>query len=154
MLHHAQNRPALPSSNVQIPDPSHHPKHAHTLPENYDDQVAFLYNRIEDLKQLFEQFIDGHKEMKVFRDLRPPLGRLVVSPNVVRVTLDEFCKAVKYDCPTLSFIQHYSKDSSLIEISSLRSPRPSRDTLMIGERNLLFLQFSHIMSTESGQVHP
>ena len=75
--------------------PAYHPDHAHALPECYDDQVAFLYSRIEELKQLFEQFVEDHNEMNVFRDLRLPLGKLAVSPNMVQVTLDEFCKAVR-----------------------------------------------------------
>jgi hypothetical protein len=84
-------------SQLTIPGPSfpaYHPEHA--LPECYDDQVAFLYSRIEELKQLFEQFVEDHNEMKVFRDLWLPLGKLAVSPNVVQVALDEFCQAVKY----------------------------------------------------------
>jgi hypothetical protein len=72
-----------------------HPEHSNALPDSYDDQVALLYAKIKGLKQLFEQFIDYHKEMKVFKDLRVPLARLGVSSNVVQVTLDEFCKAVK-----------------------------------------------------------
>ena len=73
-----------------------HPGHARTLPENYDDQVALLYHRIEELKQLFQTFIEDHDDMKTFRDLRDPLVRLAISPNVVQVSLDEFCKVVKY----------------------------------------------------------
>ena len=85
-------------SKSTMPGPSSstsHPEHVHTLPECYDDQVAFLYSKIEELKQLFKQFIEDHNEMEVFRDLRLPLGRLAVSANVVQVTLAEFCKAVK-----------------------------------------------------------
>ena len=72
-----------------------HAEYSNALPESYDDQVALLCAKIEGLKQLFEQFMECHKEMKNFKDLRVPLARLSASPNVVQVTLGEFCKAVK-----------------------------------------------------------
>jgi hypothetical protein len=74
---------------------SSHPQNNRVLPESYEDQVAFLYNQIEELKRLFEYFIEDHHEMSIFRDLKDPIGRLVISPDVVKITLDDFCKAVK-----------------------------------------------------------
>ena len=92
-------------SQLMMPGPSlPAQKHVHALPECYDDQVAFLYSRIEELKQLFEQFVEDHNEMKVFRDLQLPLGKLAVSTNVVQVALDEFCEAVEY--VLLRFLNH------------------------------------------------
>lgn len=82
---------AIPGPATSSSNRYHHP-----LPEDYDDQVALLYMRIQELKQLFEDFVEAQEKMKVFRDLKVPFGRLVVSPNVVRVTLDEFCNAVKW----------------------------------------------------------
>ena len=83
-------------STIPGPATSSSNRYHHPLPEDYDDQVALLYMRIQELKQLFEDFVKAQEKMKVFRDLKVPFGRLVVSPNVVRVTLDEFCNAVKW----------------------------------------------------------
>jgi hypothetical protein len=78
MLHSAQGRlttAATSGHESTMQDPSSstsHPGHTRTLPENYDDQVAFPYHRIEELNQLFQTFIEYHDDMKTFRDLRDP----------------------------------------------------------------------------------
>jgi hypothetical protein len=132
MLRNAQGKPITSTtpdvrsseSMAQDPSSTYPPNNAYALPESYDDQVAFLYNQIEELKRLFEQFIEDHQEMKTYRDLRDPMGRLVISPNVVKVTLEEFCKAVK--CVRSSFLSHFkSRYTSSLETSSPRSLKHS-----------------------------
>jgi hypothetical protein len=107
MFRNAQGKPITSTTpdvrSSEDPSSTYPPNNAYAFPESYDDQVAFLYNRIEELKRLFERFIEDHQEMKTFRDLRDPMGRLVISPNVVKVTLEEFCKAVKCVRSSFSF---------------------------------------------------
>jgi len=145
------------SSQLTMPGPSlpaYYPEHAPALPECYDDQVAFLYSRIEELKQLFERFVEDHEEMKVFRDLRLPLGRLAVSPNVVRVTLDEFCKAVEY--VLLRFLNYKQNLRCFIgrdlkfQITETFEQDPETQT----SESLLLSISSHYVDEEPSNVHP
>lgn len=67
-----------------------------TLPENYDDQIQFLHERIDDLNVVFAEFINAHDDLNVFEELRDPLGMLSICHIMVRSSLEEFCQAVKY----------------------------------------------------------
>lgn len=155
----------LESTMKCLPSSAHPSRHPHVLPDGYDDQVALLYSRVEELKQLFKQFVDGHNEMKAFRDLVAPLGRLAVSPNVVRVTLDDFCTAVKcglsHSVSSTHILRHFIDRNIKPQVTEIferhrpKSPAPSVLSHSVnGEPSNAFPELLHYKTVDLNHIKP
>lgn len=66
-----------------------------SLPEEYDDQIKNIYQKLDDFSEAIKEFTEASRDMGVFRDLRVPMSLLGVCPIVARQTLEDFCTAVR-----------------------------------------------------------